>query len=99
MNAGEPLREAETQNQQSQHQRTEPDRIQQGTWKRESVLSGLEKALDALFKAQDHLNKAVDQDGGGLSKLTDGISRSLGGLQRELSQVIYRLGRSGPSPP
>jgi hypothetical protein len=87
MNAGQPLREAEGQ---SQHETTGP---QQATWKRESVLSGLEKALDALCKAQDHLNKAVDQDGDGLCKMTDGISRRLRGLQRELSQVILPFGQ------
>src|SRR5437660_3254469 len=55
----------------------------QGTWKSESTLSGLEKALDALFKAHDHLNIAADQGGGGLSKMIDGIGLNLRGLQRE----------------
>jgi hypothetical protein len=95
MSAGEQLREAERQSQQNQHEPTDPDRTGPATWKRESVLSGLEKTLDALFKAQDYLNKAVDQEGDGLCKMTHGLSRSLRELQRELAQVIYRLSRGG----
>ncbi len=63
--------------------------------KNELMISGLEKALDELFKAQDLLSKVSDQGGDAeYPQLIEGWSQRLRELQREVSQAIYRLGKS-----
>jgi hypothetical protein len=71
-----------------------PTRVTQDTAKSDAAKATMGKALDALFKAQEHLNTAADQGGAEVSKAIDGINQSLRSLQREVSQVIYRIGKS-----